>query len=197
MKYLTCQNILNLIPLYIEGKTSEEQNAEINHHLQNCEDCQTKYLYLKDISERIKNAFDNIDEKQFNYDYKFFSENLSAYIDNELSNEDYFRFNLYVTTHPEAKKELEESLYFKEQLQNIFENQNLLGEDLSNNILKIIKSEDPDYFSNFFVKMAFITVLFIVLTIFITYLTMIKDFSQFSDIKNSVYASIHNHSLKK
>lgn len=199
MKNLTCQNILNLIPLFIEGKTDEEQTSLILAHFEDCEKCREKYLSLKEISEKIKAAFDEIDINQFDSDYIFFKENLSAYIDNELNKEDYLRFNSYVTTHPKAKRELEDMLYFIEQLQNIFYEQDFFQKDLSDKVINEIKEEEPDYYSNLFLKAAVITVLFILLTIFTGYFSVIEKFPDISDIKDKVFTalSLHNHSQAK
>ena len=165
MQNLTCQNILNLIPLYIEGKTSEEQSAEIIEHLKFCDECREKYLSIKEISEKIKNAFDDIDKKQFDKDYKFFKENISAYTDNELNKEDYLKFNSYVTSNAEANKELEEMMRFREQLQKVFSEQNFLEKDLSKKVINTIREEEPEHISDLFLKAAVITVFFIMLTI--------------------------------
>ncbi|MGN0005589.1 MAG: zf-HC2 domain-containing protein, partial [Candidatus Gastranaerophilaceae bacterium] len=43
MKTYICQDILNLLPLYIEGKTSEETSFSIEKHLNDCDDCFNKY----------------------------------------------------------------------------------------------------------------------------------------------------------
>ena len=199
MKNITCQNILNILPLYVEGKTTVEQSEEISNHLNNCEKCREKYIYLKEISEKIKTAFDKIDKKQFEDDYVFFRENMSAFIDNELPKEDYYRFNAYVASHPDAKKELEEMMYFIEQLQNIFNEQDFLKTDLSDKTVNEIKEENPDYFSALFIKAAVITFIFILITILAGYLSVLDKFPDVSDIKNKIFTSlpVNSHSRAK
>ena len=198
MKNITCQNILNILPLYIEGKTTFEQAEEISNHLNSCEKCREKYIYLKEISEKIKTAFDKTDKKQFD-DYAFFRENMSAFIDNELSKEDYFRFNTFVASNPDAKKELEEMMFFIEQLQKIFNEQDFLKTDLSDKTVNEIKEENPDYFSALFIKAAVITVFFILITILTGYLSVLDKFPDVSDIKNKIFTSlpVHYHSKAK
>jgi len=199
MQNLSCQNISNLIPLYIEGKTTEEQTYEIMKHLEICAECREKYLSIKEISEKIKTAFDNIDKRQFDNDYKFFNENLSAYMDNELNKEDYFKFNSYVTSNPEANKELEEMMFFREQLQKVFSGQNFLEKDLSKDIINTIREDEPEYFSNLLVKAAVITVFFILMTIIIGYLSVNENVPNLSEIKDKVFMtiSVHSHQSEK
>jgi len=199
MQNLSCQNISNLIPLYIEGKTTEEQTYEIMKHLEICTECREKYLSIKEISEKIKTAFDNIDKRQFDNDYKFFKENLSAYTDNELNKEDYFKFNSYVTSNPEANKELEEMMLFREQLQKVFSGQNFLEKDLSKDIINTIREDEPEYFSNLLVKAAVITVFFILMTIIIGYLSVNENVPNLSEIKDKVFMtiSVHSHRAEK
>ena len=199
MQNLSCQNISNLIPLYIEGKTTEEQTYEIMKHLEICAECREKYLSIKEISEKIKTAFDNIDKRQFDNDYKFFNENLSAYMDNELNKEDYFKFNSYVTSNPEANKELEEMMLFREQLQKVFSGQNFLEKDLSKDIINTIREDEPEYFSNLLVKAAVITVFFILMTIIIGYLSVNDNIPNLSEIKDKVFMtiSVHSHRAEK
>ena len=199
MQNLSCQNISNLIPLYIEGKTTEEQTYEIMKHLEICAECREKYLSIKEISEKIKTAFDNIDKRQFDNDYKFFKENLSAYTDNELNKEDYFKFNSYVTSNPEANKELEEMMLFREQLQKVFSGQNFLEKDLSKDIIDTIREDEPEYFSNLLVKAAVITVFFILMTIIIGYLSVNENVPNLSEIKDKVFMtiSVHSHQSEK
>ena len=199
MKNITCQNILNILPLYIEGKTTDDESEEITNHLKNCEKCREKYFYLKDISEKIKTAFDETDRKQFENGYVFFRENMSAFIDNELSKEDYFRFNSYVASHPEAKQELDEMFYFTEQLRNIFNGQNFLKTDLSDKVVNEIKEENPDYFSALFLKAAVITLVFILIVIFAGYLSVLDKVPDITDIKSKIFTSlpVHYHSQAK
>lgn len=194
MKNLICHHIANLIPLYLEGKTSEKQTSEILNHLDVCEECREKYLSIKEISEKIKKAFDDIDKSNFDSVYIFFKDNLSAYIDNELSKEDYLKFNNYVTSHTELKNELEEMMRFREQLQKIFREQNFLEKDLSNEVINNIREEEPEYLSNLFLKAAVITVFFILAAILTGYLSVKENIPSLSEITNKIFTTISAHS---
>ena len=199
MKNLICYHIAKLIPLYLEGKTSEAQTSEIINHLEICDDCREKYLSIKEISEKIKKAFDEIDKNNFDSDYIFFKDNLSACIDNELSKEDYLKFNNCDTSHADLKKELEEMLSFREQLQKMLNEQNFLEKDLSDKIVNTIKEEEPEYLSNLFLKAAVITVFFILITILTGYLSVKENIPDLSEITNKIFTtiSVHNHQERK
>jgi len=199
MKNLICHHIANLIPLYLDGKTSEAQSSEIINHLEICDDCREKYLSIKEISDKIKKVFDDIDKNNFDSDYIFFKDNLSAYIDNELNKEDYLKFNNCVTSHTDLKKELEEMLSFREQLQKIFSGQNFLEKDMSDEIINNIKEEEPEYLSNLFVKAAVVTVFFILVTILMGYLSVKENIPDLSEITNKIFTtiSVHNHQAEK
>lgn len=194
MEKLICQNIANLIPLFLEDKTSEEQSAEIIKHLEVCEDCREKYLSIKEISEKIKKAFDEIDRTQFDSDFIFFRENLSAYVDNELNKEDYLKFNNYVISHADAKKELEEMMLFRENLKKVLNESNLLKKDLSKEVINNIREGEPEYISDLFLKAAVITVFIIILTILIGYFSVNADIPNLSEIKDKVLMTISVHS---
>lgn len=59
---LNCNIIRDILPLYVEKLTSEESNAAVNQHLEQCEDCR-KYL------ENIQRPIDcpNVPEKEIDY----------------------------------------------------------------------------------------------------------------------------------
>jgi len=199
MENSICGHIANLIPLFLDGKTSEQQSSEILSHLEVCDECREKYLSIKEIAEKIKTVFDNTDKNQFNSDYIFFRENISAYIDNELNKDDYLRFNNCVTSHSDLKKELEEMMLFREQLLKILSEQNFLKEDLSNKISDRVMEEEPEYLSNLFIKAALITVFFILMTIITGYLSVRENIPDLSEIKNKLFmtVSVHSHQERK
>lgn len=44
---MKCELIRDLLPLYIDGLTSEESNREIEKHLKSCKECRIYYLEMK------------------------------------------------------------------------------------------------------------------------------------------------------
>jgi len=61
---MKCDIIRDLLPLYIDGLTSEESNAEIKSHLAECEDCS---VYYKEMQGDIQEEVPVINEKEIDY----------------------------------------------------------------------------------------------------------------------------------
>lgn len=61
---MKCDIIRDLLPLYIDGLTSEESNAEIESHLAQCEDCS---VYYKEMQGNIQEEVPVINEKEIDY----------------------------------------------------------------------------------------------------------------------------------
>lgn len=184
MKTYICQDIQNLLPLYIEGKTSEETSFSIEKHLNDCDDCFNKYLALKEVSQRIKAAFASVSQKNFCNEKVFFKDNLSAFVDNELDKEDYFDFNQQTANNINNRKELESMLFFEEKFQQSLEqNKITLNKDLSKEIINEIKKDSPDYLYELYLKAASITVLLLITTVLTGYFSIPDNLHKLNDIK--------------
>ncbi len=57
---MKCEMIRDLLPLYIDGLTSEESNKEIEKHLKSCKECQ---LYYKEMTGEIQSPARISDEE--------------------------------------------------------------------------------------------------------------------------------------
>ncbi|MBQ2644833.1 zf-HC2 domain-containing protein [bacterium] len=182
MNSLDCEKIGYLLPLYIDGKINDSTAFAIEQHLSNCSDCFEKYISLKNISQKIKASFDNsLDYSPYNKNLKFFEDNISSYIDNELAKEDYYNFNKFISLNPDAKKELDKMLFFEEKLQeSIKKNKQILNKDLSKSIVNEIKKENPNYVYNIYLKAAILTVLFVILTILVGYFAIPEHWQSFA-----------------
>lgn len=53
-----CSMVRDLLPLYMEGLTSEETGGAVEHHLENCEECRKEYRILAAV-EKEKNTSQN------------------------------------------------------------------------------------------------------------------------------------------
>lgn len=185
MKTYICQDILNLLPLYIEGKTSEETSYSIEKHLNDCDDCFNKYLALKEVSQRIKAAFASVSQNNFSNEKVFFKDNLSAFVDNELDKEDYYDFNQQTANNIDNRKELESMLLFEEKFQQSLEqNKITLNKDLSKDVVNEIKKNSPDYLYELYLKAASITVFLLITTVLTGYFSIPDNFHKISGIKN-------------
>ena len=188
MKSLICENILTLLPKYIDNAVEKEEEITIEEHLCHCQDCFEKYLSLKNLSDKIKAAFDNINAADFQYEEKFFKNNISAYIDKELDKIDYFTFDCYVAKSQKAKEAIDSMKHFEETLKhNIEKNKNILKNDLSKKIVEEYKKDSPDYLYNLYIKAAFVTAAFIILTICAGYLSFPGNINKITNAATQIF----------
>lgn len=189
MNTLTCERVMILLPLYIEEKTTENENFEIEKHLMECPECMEKYSTLQAIAKKIKTAFDNVENQHFEKEKIFFKENLCAYLDNELSKDDYCLMTEILVKDENAKQEAENMSDFDKNFQkSLEENKKILQYDFCNDVVKKIKKNSPDYIYKQYVKAAAITVVFIVLTLLIGYFSSQNYFDDFQNFAGNSFS---------
>ena len=116
-KQLTCNQVNALLSFYVEDKLNEQLKKYIEYHLSICPECYEKYQKLKKLV------------------------NLSAYIDNELTDEENLRIKKIAISNPIARKDLEDIYTFKRLLHSSFDKtKNNVKEDFSKNVLSQIYS---------------------------------------------------------
>jgi len=111
----------------------------VEYHMNICKDCREKYLKLLNILDNyktIKNKIlsDDADDilNYKNKQYKLFMDNLSAYVDNELDNDNNLKIKKIAIANSDARKELENILSFRQLLKDAFEKtKNSLKKDYS------------------------------------------------------------------
>lgn len=65
---MRCEIIRDLLPLYIDGLTSEESNCEIEEHLRGCEECQKFYEEMSgEVGKDLERSIVSEEKKQINY----------------------------------------------------------------------------------------------------------------------------------
>lgn len=190
MNILTCERVTILLPLYIEEKTSEIENFEIEKHLTECPECMEKYTALKAVAKKIKSAFDSIENQHFEKTQKFFKENLCAYLDNELDNEDYYAMTKIIIENKEAEQEAKEMSDFDRNFQKSIEENKQTLNDFSGEIVKKIKKFSPDYIYKLYVKAAVVTIIFIGLTLLIGYFSSQNYFDDFQKLTDFSFSSL-------
>ncbi len=64
---IPCEMVRDLMPLYLEGLTSDETNREIEKHIQDCELCKALFqdMHSEIVCEKANDA--KVDEKEINY----------------------------------------------------------------------------------------------------------------------------------
>ena len=120
-----------------------------------------KYMKLRRILEnfseiRTKISEEDKDFEQYdNQQYKRFKANLSAYIDNELTDNENIKIKKIAISNPLARKDLEEFYAFKQLLTSSFNRtKNELKYDFSKKTLEKINSKEENTKINPFFKLA-------------------------------------------
>lgn len=156
MQDLNCNQVITLLTFYIEEKLNPKLMESVEYHLNICSSCRKKYMKLRKILNNfaeIKNKITQDDDIYDNSQYKVFKENLSAYVDNELSDEENIRIKKIAIANPLARKDLEQVYAFKQLLQSSFiKTKNNMTQDFSQKTLNKILPEDSATVNNHFGK---------------------------------------------
>lgn len=171
---LTCTQVSALLSFYIEDKLSVQLKQFVESHLEVCPSCRAKLEALtnmvnslKEIHEKIatiKSRESNEGSQTISQNDEF-KENLSAYVDNELSDEDNLKVKKYIVSNPKARKDLETMYNLRKALQNSFDKaKNDVREDYSKYILKRIDIQEEIYGPDSFAKV--VALFIIILAVF-------------------------------
>lgn len=158
-KYLTCKQVEFLMKFYIEKKLNSVLYEYVKLHLNNCAECRSKYEALKPSNAKIYSQT-HAEGKDVCTSQRSYIQNLSAYVDNELSSEDNIKIKKMTISSPVARKDLETMYSLKRILQASFNKTKMgLKFDFSRNILSKVYNEE------YYVTTAFerICLLFIVI----------------------------------
>ena len=120
---LTCNQVIALMSFYAEDKLNSRLKAYVDDHLRKCPKCREIYMQSKKIVNHILSLTDYNDDTNQYYtkQYENFKNNLSAYIDNELNENESIRIKKIAITNPLARKDLEDMYTFKKLLHSSFE----------------------------------------------------------------------------
>lgn len=147
---LTCTQMDVLISFYIDGDLSVALRKQVESHLQNCPSCRAKYDIIKSMLADLKNCFSNKEgadassqKPVTSQQYRLFKSNLSAYIDNELSDEESIKIKKFTINNKNARKELEDSYNIRKLMNESYrKSQADVKKDFSKNVLKQLELED-------------------------------------------------------
>ena len=169
---LTCTQVSALLSFYIDDKLSVQLKQFVEAHLEICPSCKAKYealkamvTSLKEVHEKMTNVKSDYDTSRQTPQNEEFQTNLSAYVDNELSDEENIKVKKYIISNAQARQDLEHMYNLKKVLNNSFERAKQDSkEDYSKHILKRIDIQEEVYGPDSFAK---VVALFIVIfTIF-------------------------------
>lgn len=170
---LTCSQVGALLSFYLDDKLNDQLKQFVNAHLDACPTCRAKLDSLKnmvnglrEVHERLKDIKTESETENFqSTQYDLFKMNLSAYVDNELCDEDNIKVKKYVISNPKARKDLENLYSLKKLLSNSFEKaKNESKEDYSKFILKRIDIQEEIYGQDSFAKV--VALFIVILTVF-------------------------------
>lgn len=149
---LTCSQMDVLLTFYIDGDLSLSLKSQVEEHLKNCSTCRAKYNIIKSMIENLKSCVDNEDEfssdTEYNtrvtsQQYRLFKNDLSAYIDNELSNDENIKIKKFTINNPKARQDLEESYNIRKIMNDSFKKtQAESRHDFSKSVLRQLELED-------------------------------------------------------
>ncbi|MBO8431224.1 zf-HC2 domain-containing protein [Spirochaetes bacterium] len=158
---LNCNQVITLLTFYIENKLDRDLSKCVQEHLNICPHCMEKYMKLRRILENFQEIKTKIteeeeDTEQYNNpQYQRFKANLSAYIDNELSDNENLKIKKIAISNPLARKDLEDFYSFKQLLNSSFNRtKNELKYDFSKKTLEQIRSDRNKKRINPFYKIA-------------------------------------------
>lgn len=173
---LTCTQVSALLSFYIDDKLSSQLKQFVEAHLEVCPTCKAKLEALKSMVNSLKEVHQKLASIQpenselamngaINPQFDTFKTNLSAYIDNELDDDENIKVKKYVISNPKARQELEDMYKLRKVLQNSFEKtKNESKDDYSKFILKRIDIQEEIYGPDSFSKVLALFIL--ILTVF-------------------------------
>lgn len=138
---ITCAQMDVLISFYIEGDLSKALREKVEEHLKECSACRCKYDIVKTM---IKELHESVNEKEegvystgVSNQYRVFKNNLSAYVDNELSQDDSIKIKKFTISNKNARKELEDTYNIRKLMNDSFQKTKLdAKQDFSRNVLR-------------------------------------------------------------
>ena len=138
---ITCTQMDVLLSFYIEGDLSKGLKAKVEEHIKNCPTCRAKLeiisSLLKDLKESVENEQEEVLLSTTNSQYRLFQNNLSAYVDNELPQEENIKIKKFTINNKKARKELENTYSIRKLMNDSFQKtKSESRQDFSKNVMK-------------------------------------------------------------
>ena len=149
---ITCLQMDVLISFYLDGELSEALKEKVEEHLKECPTCRAKLNIISSLFTDVKKDLKDKKEEEVystnlhsSHQYQFFKKNLSAYIDNELPEEDNVKIRKYTIGNKKARKELEDSYHIRKLMKESFKkSQSELKPDFAKNVIKQVDSDSQN-----------------------------------------------------
>ena len=147
---ISCEQMDMLIAFYIEDDLSGSLKEEVENHIKTCPACKAKYNMISSLfadlhesiflDNQIKSHDDNV---YITEHHKSFRNNLSAYVDNELTPDENIKIKKYAISNKKARQELEDIYHIRKLMSESFKKTKAAAnKDFSKNILKNLEPED-------------------------------------------------------
>lgn len=158
---LTCSQVEMLLSFYFDGDLKENLRDKIEEHLSVCPICKQKYETLVSLVSDMREGVAELslkhsakeaksDETPPQGDYKT---NMSAYIDNELNDDDNIKIKKLTINNKKARKYLEDSYALRHIINNSFEKtKSEMKQDFSKKVLQRLDINGFEYSLNPMVK---------------------------------------------
>lgn len=148
---ITCNQFESLLSFYIDGDLSESLKQIFENHLEECSHCKMKYKVISSIISDIKGAYDDlitpigdcieaeIVKTNAIENGEISETELSAYVDNELSDESNIKIRKNIIAKPKIRQKIEKMYKLKKFISDSYiEQRNKLKNDYSKSIIKLL-----------------------------------------------------------
>lgn len=151
---LTCSQMEILLAFYIEDELSSCLKQQVEEHLEECESCANKYKIIHDMVNDMKKSFTrvskscgigdttNIEDNESEH-FGLFKTKLSAYMDNELNDDENLKVKKYAISNKSARKELEDSYNIRKLMKESFKRAKSDAKtDYTKNVIQKLSPDD-------------------------------------------------------
>ncbi len=168
---ISCSQMDVLIPFYVEGDLTPILQKKVEEHMLKCPTCRAKFNILNSIRKEINDSLEDSGEETYSTkvspsrQYRVFKNNLSAYVDNELPQEESIKMKKFTINNKKARKELEDAYNIRRLMSESFKKTKSESKsDFSKSVLKKLDllEQDAQIF-NPVIKVAFAFVMCVIL----------------------------------
>jgi len=160
-KRLSCQQVSVLLNFYLEGLLNPTIKDYVEQHLEHCPKCQEKAGKLKTMIKELSLSGDDNKNTTEIMNYETLKK-LSAYMDNELNNNENIRIKKMTISNSKVRNELENLYKFQKAIHSAYERTKTDSKfDYSKNILTKIQ-DGYEYSTGYFYKIATVFVVLLI-----------------------------------
>jgi len=148
---LTCAQMDVLISFYLDGELSNALKSQVEEHMKLCPTCRAKFDIIKSMISDLKSGVNVKQEKSLGIEnkkitsqqYRIFKNNLSAYIDNELNEEESVKLKKFAINNKEARKDLESTYNIRKIMNDSFQKSKSESKrDYSKHVIRQLELEE-------------------------------------------------------